>query len=163
MSTKSALEINPFVQALVINGYWRTKTTELGPQEESGRGIEIRADLIDADERCAVFTDHLLGWFSALAGSAKDMFMYVAHKLPYEKDYFELIEEKYCEDMKISRRTFHTAKTELTNRLLIPRTSRRNTYWVNPSYLFKGDRVKHFRAQVRERNVKPTLKSNEEG
>lgn len=114
--------------------------------------------LMDMDNRCSVFTDGLLSWFPTLTTSAKDMFIWICTRLPFEQDYLEMSDDKYCDEMQISRSTFFTSKAQLVNRLIIPRNSRKNTYWVNPSYLFKGDRVRNFRGQVTEGNENPVKK-----
>lgn len=161
---KTTPETNPFVQSLVINALWKLEShAEAAIEEGSIRGRSYKSRLIDIDERCTVYTEHLLSWFKDLTTSAKDMFMYIAHKLPLDKDYCELTEDKYCEDMKVHRNTYHNAKSALVNRLLIPRHSRKNTYWINPQYLYKGDRLKAFRARAVERNEDPLKKFDEPG
>jgi len=158
---KKPPETNPFVQALVINGVW--KITTLGRKGlEDGvsrkRGGHLTFHIFDKDSRCSVYTDGLLNWFTSLTTSAKDMFMWIATHLPYEQDYLEMVEEKYCDEIQVGKTTFYGARQQLTNRLIIPRTSRRNTYWVNPTYLFKGNRIDRFPEQVVELNENPENK-----
>ena len=102
-----------------------------------------------------LYTDGLMGFFPMLSSSGKDMFMYVCSKLQYNQDYIELTEERYCKDTGVSRSTFFSAKRELTNRVLIERKSRRNTYWINPMYMFRGDRMAQYPAAVKMVNEHP--------
>lgn len=151
--TKKLLEINPFVSALEIKAVWRMK------QENSsgGEAPKQRYDVVlsDTTERCTVYTPHLLHWFKDLSTSAKDMFLWIAMKLRFDSDIIEITEEAYCKDMQVSRNTFYTAKQSLTNRLIVPRTSRKNTYWINPSYLFKGDRLTKYPERIIQLNEHP--------
>lgn len=155
-------ENNPFVHSLEIKGVWKLDfehKTKLEGNESSVTYAQSR--LIDGDDRVSVYGDGLLNWFTPLSSSAKDMFMYIAIHLGYQRDVIELNEDDYCKLTGIGRTTFYKAKAELTNRLIVPRLSRRNTYWVNPSYLFKGSRIDKYPGCVIQSNENP-LKHAEE-
>lgn len=156
--SKKPPELNPFVQTLAITGVWKLHHLPFKVSEGS-KNTFAHSTLIDADNRVSIYTDNLLQWFFQLSPSAKDMFMWISHKIGYETDVIEMNEEKYCEETGVSRGTFHSAKSALTNRLIIPRTTRRNTYWVNPSYLYKGDRIKQFNRNVVQVNENPLKRS----
>lgn len=83
------------------------------------------------------------------------MVLWIMEHLPYEQDYMEMSEERYCSDMQVSKSSFYAAKGQLVNRLIIPRQSRRNTYWVSPGYLYKGSRVNRFKDRVVYENENP--------
>lgn len=153
---KKLEETNPFVQSLEIRGVWKLDfehKTQLRGNESSVTYAQSR--IIDGDDRASVYSAGLMTWFKPLTSSAKDMFMYVAIHLGHEKDVIELTEDDYCQEMGVGRTTFYNAKTELTNRLLIPRKKRKNTYWVNPAYLFKGNRIAKFPDNIRTVNDNP--------
>ena len=152
---KKPPETNPFVQALEIKGLWKLDIEEINGTEGASKITQAKSNLIDIDERISVYTNGLLNWFKDLSSCAKDMFMYIGTHLGWEKDVIEIDEDRYCEEMEVSRRTFYAARQALTNRLIIPRTSRKNTYWVNPTYLFKGDRVMVYRGNVKPTNDNP--------
>lgn len=153
---KKTPETNPFVQALEIHCIWRMEFEQAIATDEYTTEVRMaKAKLIETDDRASLYTAGLLSWFTDLSTSAKDMFMYIATKIGWEKDVIELDEETYCDVMKVSRNTFYNAKTQLTNRLLVPRTSRKNTYWVNPSYIFKGNRHERFKDRVIKTNENP--------
>lgn len=155
---KKLPETNPFVQkeaGFVIHALW--KLDRFGTEEEHGvvGGNQARAYRLEIDDRTQLYTAHVLDLFKQLSSAAKDMFIYIAIKLPYNQDYLELDEVKYCAITGVSRATFYAAKQQLTNRLLIPRVKRNNTYWINPVYMFKGDRMKAFPHAVVTDNEHP--------
>lgn len=147
-------ETNPFVQALVIKAVWKLNIEHWDEETEGSRAV-AKVHQIDRDDRASVYTDGLLEWFKSLPSSSKDMFMYIATVLGWEKESVQLVEEKYCQEMGVARATFFAAKHELVNRLIIPKKSRKNMYWVNPSYLFKGSRTKVFPNNVVPINEHP--------
>jgi len=102
-----------------------------------------------------MYTDGLLGFFVGLSSSAKDMVMYIASRLPYNQDYLELTEERYCAAMQVSRRTYFNARQQLENRIIIERVTRKGTYWINPAYLFKGNRMTMYPWAVKMDNAHP--------
>jgi hypothetical protein len=159
---KNKQEPNPFVQALEIRARWRLIfKTEGGAEENISSRQTYGVALTDVDDRCPVYTSGLMSWFRDLSTSAKDMFMWIAMQLPLNQDYMEITEERYCKEMEVSRGTFYTAKTQLINRLLAVRTSRKNTYWVNPSYMYKGSRVDKFSDRVTPENEHPIYKTKD--
>ncbi len=157
---KKADETNPFVQSLRIPAIWKLQTGKEEHHEES-LSISLNARVIDTDIRCQIFPGNMLHWFKGLPTSAKDMVIWISLRIGFSTDVVEIREERYCEDLGISRATFYAAKAALTNHLIIPRTSRRNTYWVNPAYLFKGDRTKVYRSNLVMGNSNPLDKLNE--
>lgn len=155
---KKAPETNPFVQTLEIKAIWKLMFTNNGTPNTDGQvAMREKAEkiLMDVDDRASIFTAHILVWFKELPSNAKDMFMWIAAHLHWETDVIQITEDTYCEEMKVSRATFFAAKSALVNRLIIPRASRKNTYWVNPTYLYKGSRLKQFPDQVVIQNTDP--------
>lgn len=161
---KSTPETNPFVQkesGFRINAIWKmeelvasgdTREHE-GPNDKSSS--QWHAYRYETDDKVTLYTRDLLGVFPFLSSAAKDMLIYVAARVQYNSDVIELEEEKYCRVMDVARSTFFAAKKELTNRLIIPRTSRKNTYWINPSYLFRGNRMERFPTAIHMENDHP--------
>ena len=154
---KKLPEINPFVQnstGFAVHAIWKMRKLGIGGGSESPSAL-YEVHPVDVDDRVQVYTDGLLGFFPLLNSAAKDMFIYIACKLPLDQDYLELPDDKYCKEMNVSRATFFNARKELINRIIIPRTTRKNTYWINPAYLFKGDRLNKFPESVRMMNTHP--------
>ena len=161
---KKNLEMNPFVQSLEIRAVWKiTELSHGGEEIEGAVKGSCNYILMDTDEKCSVYPAHLLPWFSQLPTSAKDMVLWIMLHLGRKTDVIEIREDKYCKEMGVSRATFYSAKTAITNRLIASRAeSRTNTYWVNPAYLYKGDRVMAYRNNVREVNESPYKKLTRE-
>lgn len=147
---KKATETNPFLHGLEIPAIHK-----LNPIERIAGGTTISTRPLDTATRCAVYTDHIFNWFKGIPTAAKDMVLWIAHQLPYQQDYLEMDMEKYCKDMEVAQSTFYACRQALINHLIIPRVSRKNTYWVNPTYLYKGNRIKNFRDNVKFYNENP--------
>lgn len=81
--------------------------------------------------------------------------MYLLSRLQLDKDIIQIEETQYCRDMGVSHATYYKARKELINRVIIPRTSRRNTYWVNPNVMFRGSRIKKYPDLIYATNRNP--------
>lgn len=140
MKKKSELqEHNPFTESLIIKAIWRENKSYI-----QHTGVNVSLSLMDADPHTSVYTERTLSLFKELNGSAKDMFIWVCSKLTYGQDYLEIREGKYCEEMGVSRPTFQSARNALLNRVIAPRKLRSHTYYINPSYFYRGRRVEAY-------------------
>lgn len=133
---------NPFVQTLVINARWKVETAYLS----GGRTISSKP--VEIDHYTTVYNEKTLALFKTLPVSSKDMFMWVSAHLNVNSDYLEINPDKYCKEMGVSSRTFYTALDGLRNRVIVPRESRANTYFINPQYLYRGSRISMYRDNV---------------
>jgi hypothetical protein len=135
-------EINPFSVNLEIPVVYLTK------KDTFGAGIRYSATPRELNTFVCLYTGSTLQMFRKLSPSSKDMMMYIMEKLnrlgEVDRDYLQLREEEYMEEMECSRSTFIRAKTELLNVVIIPRKSRKGTYWFNPLYFFKGSRMRKY-------------------
>jgi hypothetical protein len=147
-------ETNPFLHALEIPAIYKLNPTEYIKEG----GTILSTKIIDKSTRCSVYTDSLFSWFPKIPTAAKDMVLWIAAHLPFEQTYLEMEMEKYCKEMEIAQSTFYACRVAILNHLIIPRTSRKNTYWVNPEYLYKGSRIKNFGAQIKFQNEDPLEK-----
>lgn len=75
---------------------------------------------------------------------------YILHHLRWNQDYIEI---KYYTHISLdnpnrlvmSKTNFYKGINELTRRnVIVTRASRKSTYWINPSMLFKGNRLTAF-------------------
>lgn len=83
--------------------------------------------------------------YKQLRPAGRDLFQYVTVMLKKELDYIELIHKKVCEDMNdISRGTLHSGITQLTQAGIICKRDPK-TYWINPLYIYNGNRIDYFR------------------
>lgn len=159
---KKQPESNPFVSkasGFTIKAMWKLEKLTSGSVTEhtSGGKIQWCPYRLEVNDRASVYTEDILELFAQLSSGAKDMFMYVAAKLPYGKDYIELDEIRYCDVMKVAHATFFRSRKDLLNKLLVPRADRKGTYWVNPTYMFKGARMEKYPEAVVMLNDHPLL------
>jgi len=153
---KKTPEENPFVQiALDFTIYAIWKSAELRPagapaDMSLSNSRTFAYTKFEVNSKASVYSDNgLLNIFPTLPSAAKDMFMYIVAKIQYESDVIELEEEKYMETMGVSRATFYSARKALTNRIIMERKERKNTYWVNPAYIFRGSRISKYPKNVK--------------
>jgi hypothetical protein len=119
----------------------------------------FKATRVETAPRVTLYTEGLLNMFLGLSPAGKDMLMYILVHLRYDQDYLELDEEKYMSDTEAGRATFYRAKVELTNRVIIPRLSRKGTYWINPMYMFRGQRMSKYPDRIKMENSHPFVKT----
>lgn len=80
----------------------------------------------------------------------KELMYYIIHSMETGKDYVYIEKEVYMANMGIkSVNTFKGAIKGVVNRYIIPHETIKGVYWVNPMYLFKGDRISKFPNRVR--------------
>lgn len=115
----------------------------------------IKSFLIDVEDSTPVYTDRTLPLFKELSSCAKDMFMWICAHLGKNTDVIEIPEPKYCAEMGVASRTFFKAKAELLNRVIVPRESRSNTYFVSPLYIYRGSRIKAYPDNVMIKSKDP--------
>ena len=159
-TTKNNPETNPFVHTLEIKARWIVEKEVISGTEGSGDVTLATANPVEVDSWCNVYTEHFLHVVKGMSAAAKDMIFWIISHLGYETDIIEMREDKYCEEMEVSGRTFYKARAELLNRMLAQRVSRRNTYWVNPTYFYRGKRTKAYPQNVTMMNTNPLNQLN---
>lgn len=144
MDTKLDQENNPFVSSLRIEVSYiqnREVTQEID-------GIVYTVKPVEKEGYVCFYADSALDVFLRLSSTGKDLLVYIMHKLnrlkKTNRDYLELDSVQCMERLGISRATFYRAIQELTNVAIIPRKSRRGTYWINPQIFFKGNRLRAY-------------------
>lgn len=158
---KKQVETNPFVlneTGFSIPAVWVSakmgSTKGEAVVEDSMYGM-YRVNPVETAPRVVMYTEGLLNMFLGLSSAGKDMLMYIVVHLQHDQDYLELDEERYMGETGSGRTTFYRARTELTNRVIIPRMSRKGTYWINPMYMFKGRRMAKYPERVKMENAHP--------
>lgn len=132
-------EINPFRTGLKIN------ISEMLPRNPNSYNLVE----IENDKPISIYMDNdLLRVMSELSASGKDLLFYIMRYLGSSRDTIELKEEVYIKRMNVSDRTFRRAREELINLILVKKKSRKDVYFVNPQYLFRGSRLRAFPESV---------------
>lgn len=128
------MESNPFTANLVLEANEYLKNRKM-----IGVGVGDKQTPISL-----YMTDDLLTIKKQFSPAAKDMVDYICRYLGANRETIEIKYEKYCTVMgEISLRTFYRAKEELNN-LIIVRKARKDVYYINPKFLFRGQRLKAF-------------------
>lgn len=139
--------VNPFVANKPENGGWSIPVTA-ALTTSTGGGDKM--EIFDNENNVKVYQGLLLVSLQ-LGNAGRSVLLYLIHQLGYnrekgKRDYLELRANKYEEKTGTTRYTFNRGIQELINVGIIAdrRTVRRGTYWINPSYLYKYNRIADF-------------------
>lgn len=100
--------------------------------------------VVDVGKNTKVFkSKELFNQFLQLSAQAKNLFMYVLLKQPYNRDYFEFRDADFAKLTGKSERTVREWRAEC-KWLMIPKSGRKNMYWINPAIMFNGNRINYF-------------------
>lgn len=148
---KEQVESNPFTNDFIIeaseirhrNGYFKL-------------GISV----VERIKPMSVWTNNaILKAIVQFSPSAKDMIFYIINHLGEDTDIIEIEYERYKfkTGLDITVRTFQRAIVELSNKVIQDRTSRKNTYWVNPKVFHKGNRITSYPDNVEITYTDPSI------
>jgi len=87
------------------------------------------------------YLDNIL--FGELTSRSRDLFLYVLNHAPQDLDYINLKQSIVCRNIRMSKPTLISAIKELSDVGVICRKSQ-SEYWINPYYIFRGNRVKFY-------------------
>ena len=82
----------------------------------------------------------------------RDLLLYILLNIKKNTDYIDLVQTKVCNKTNLSRNSFYSAVKELTVLNIICKKQIRQ-YWVNPKYIFNGNRKTFFQEKKPE-NIK---------
>ena len=108
--------------------------------------------LVEKMEKVSVYnipniTGALFGDDTTKAG--RDLFLFIIYNLKRDEDFITLRHKEVCTRMHISRVTLTKAIANLVDISVIQRKSQ-SDYWVNPHYVFNGDKLKFFKKHYNE-------------
>lgn len=146
--TEADLGVNPFVQELIV----RVRDFKTGKIVEDADGIkDFEYAEAEYDPHTKIYTtvmDRQI--INMLSPKAKDLYLFLIYSLTTGKDYFWFNKQRYMEELQIkSNTTVHNAITELIRYGIIIYTVYRDVYWINPGFLFAGNRVKKYKSNVK--------------
>lgn len=146
-------EENPFLNGLKIemlkyrNTSQRTDVKKL----HDNNGIVLdwedvtQVNLIDRQRSCSIyrspFADEM---YFSLCNPAKAVFFYIIFHLQHNKDKIELKPDHVGKVTGMSRTSAFRAINELIDYHIIAKAKRQSTYWVNPYFIFSGNRKAYF-------------------
>lgn len=80
----------------------------------------------------------------ALSPAASKLLLWVMYDIKHGKDAIWINKDRLMHECSISLNTYKKALEELIRYALFAYTIKRDVYWINPEFFFKGDRVKKY-------------------
>lgn len=146
------LELNPFIVNQPLEAVALPKKVAVKESSDLSSPIDKLMDthyLHDRQEKTNIYRYNKEAIFEVMYGRLTDksrsLFMYMTYMLPKNTDYINLSAVKIRKDIGMSARTLTDAIKELRTVNIITFKSR-SVYWVNPMYLFNGNRIEYYRA-----------------
>lgn len=141
--------MNPFVQNIKLDVLKVVENYVVSIRKEGAAGAPKRmftdSYLLEKQTKVSVYQHPSMTLlFKQLRPAGRDLFLYISMTLKKNKDYIELSRSKVCEDMGTSRVTFFNAIKQLTEAGIICKKGV-TEHWINPMFLFHGDRIGYFR------------------
>jgi hypothetical protein len=142
---KKETPMNPFVFDRKID----VVAIKVGSTDDENIYVEKNKYYVERQRRTSIYydthydIDEIL--FGKLTSKARDLYWYIVYHLPEGKDCINLKISDVRGKTGISRNAIVTALQSLKNANLITPKSQ-SIYWVNPMYVFKGNRLEYFKS-----------------
>lgn len=81
--------------------------------------------------------------FGEIGSAGRDLFLYLVYNLAPNTGTINLSSSKVCREMRISAPTYYKAIEQLEG-IAVIRKKEKSIYWVNPHYVFCGDRINYY-------------------
>jgi predicted transcriptional regulator len=147
--------MNPFIQNIripvvkVVENYYEAKTYSINDGVIPDYKTISSSFLMEQQDKILVYDipyiENVL--FSEIKSSGRDLFLYIVYNLKKEEDFIDLKPEKVCNKMGISRATYYNAIQQL-NDIAILCKKHTTTYWINPKFLYKGNRLRYYKRHI---------------
>ena len=145
------IKTNPFLKNFPLKVLLKQHTTyevEFKDIDTSGRmAKEVKTPYrLDTQKKTNVYyipyIENVL--YDELSPSARDVFLYIIYRIPENQDWIELPYSKLMKMLRIkSNKTIATSLQLLVDNAILIKKSQ-SAYWVNPHYVFKGNRLKFY-------------------
>lgn len=138
--------MNPFLYGYTLKLVKVNHITDVATSTTKYEKI-VKSYFVEAQSKTSVYyipyaEDFL---FKKLTRNGRDIFYYIIYNLPKDADSIKLKLDKLVDETNISRPTIYRGIKELSECGVI--TKKNNSeYWINPYYMFNGDRVKFIRS-----------------
>lgn len=147
------MEMNPFIQSFKITVIEKDETYSVARTGDIIDGVVTKyqkvTDTIQFEQQSKVsvyyipYIENVL--FKELKSNARDLLLYVVYNIKQDTDFISLKHDKVCKEMFCSKPTLISAIKQLADVAIICKKSQ-SEYWVNPHYIFKGNRMKFYAA-----------------
>ena len=140
---EGTLSVNPFTYSLSIRV---TKSTSLGKYKLSDSILLNDVYYYDRQQSTRLYhsrdNEEVI---SLLSPTSLRLFYFIANRMVKQKDWVQINREYFMSKYGVkSVNSFKDALKELQRYLIIVSTHYDTVYWVNPSFMFNGDRVKKY-------------------
>lgn len=109
---------------------------------------ETKSYYIEAQKHTCVYeTTGQLELFVKLKPNAIILLSYIERAIDYNKDQIHLNYEKVNKYLNISRPTLISAIKQLIHEGIICKSDKQGMYWINPYFIFKGNRTAYYEEQ----------------
>lgn len=108
---------------------------------------QIDSYYTERDDSTKVFHNNTIEtviFSNELKSSGRDLLLYIFYNLGRNKDWIKLKADEVVPIVGFTKPTFYSAITQLTTANIIQK-KKMNQYWINPKYIFNGDRIKYFK------------------
>lgn len=145
------MEMNPFVVNKPFEVVAMLRKQAVGSSSDISEPLDkllATHYLYDSQDKVSLFRygkkDMYELLFSGLRSRSRDLFLYIMYSINKNEDFIDMPYKKIRQDIGISKRTFIEAVKELKLNSIIA-IKGRSVYWVNPMYLFNGNRIEFYR------------------
>ena len=141
---------NPFLQSIKLTVYMKQNRLSVfdtkGNDPNSVKAHFVSQQEFEKDPFVKLYNDKsFVNIFGQISDTASKMFLYIAYNLPPNKDIIALNQESVMKFVGIkSVTTYYKYVQELMDNAVINRRSN-SEYWVNPLFLFNGNRVDYYK------------------
>lgn len=157
---------NPFLKNFklgviqIVDTYFETKTSNIFADGFVGKFKEVTEKYYIEQQKHTKLYDtpfDLNVFYGELKPSGRDLFNYIAYKIKDDNDDIEINVAKVSKIIRLTPITIYSAIQQLIDIGVICKKAK-SLYWVNPYYMFRGDRIAFYTAQCEDCiEVKATL------
>lgn len=140
---------NPFIETLEIQV--RTMLIRAGKHPIYGKMVFEKE--VEEEHRVMVYPMHLAHVMLDMTKTGQVLLFYIFNHLTYNQDYLQITFAGVESETSLAKSPYYRALHELINlAVIMPRPSRKNTYWINPRLFFCGSRVSVYNDKVKSIN-----------
>ncbi len=148
--------MNPFVQNIKLNVIKVNESYTLTPNVRNGAApkesiVVPNYYLVEEISKTSVYHTSDLHQivFKVLKAAGRDLLLYIILQIKKDCDFIKLQPVETMEYMGISRTTLYAGIQQLIDAGVICKKDVK-TYWINPLYIFNGNRIKYFKDKGEE-------------
>ena len=154
MFNMEAQKINPFLSNkefhIRLVQIYHTKYIGSGPyMEEVTRKYPVEEQAKVSMYKIGNNSEVCTYLFKVLSQAGRNLFLYIMATIGQNRDTVNLHTDKVCNEIGISRNTHTSAKDNLRDNGVIS-VYKGNEFWVNPFFIFRGDRIKYYNEKCPE-------------